>query len=73
MTKRGSRYQSIRRSIGHEPSSDWTSAQDGDCFRLRNGFPRRVPRRGADRVSVVGHRCVASLSVNIRRCSNFGA
>ena len=33
---------------------------DGDCIRLRNGFPRWVPRRGADRVSVTGRERMAN-------------
>ena len=34
-------------------------SMDGDRIRLRNGFPRWVPRRGADRFPVAGHRRVA--------------
>ena len=52
----GGGHDQARRTVTNQPSAESTEGQagprphsmDGDRIRLRNGFPRWVPRRGHD-------------------------
>jgi hypothetical protein len=63
----GGGHDQARRTVTNQPSAESTEGQagprphsmDGDRIRLRNGFPRGVPRGSADRLPLTRRERVA--------------
>ena len=66
----GDGHDQARRTVTNQPSAESTEGQagprphsmDGDRIRLRNGFPRWVPRGGDDRLSRACRECMDDRS-----------
>ena len=66
----GGGHDQARRTVTNQPGAESTEGQagprphnmDGDRIRLRNGFPRWVPRGGDDRLSNACRKCMADRS-----------